>query len=187
MSEEDITLPNSDRPLFKVIRFIVFALVNLYYPRMEVHGLEKIDKHKAAIFVPNHPNGLLDPILIMMATGRPVSFLAKSTLMGNPVGKLFLGAFAALPIFRMRDQGQAGGPTDEDNMRALNERVFSICRGILHRDGAMAIFPEGKTHSESYLAEFKTGAARIALSAEAESNWDDDIQIVPVEIGRAHV
>ncbi len=180
MSVDDITLPKSDRVIFRFIRFIVFSLVRLYYPRLEVHGAEKIDPNKPAIFVPNHPNGLLDPILIMMAARRPVSFLAKSTLMGNPVGRLFLGAFAALPIFRMRDSGQAGGPSDEDNMRELNERTFSVCRGLLHSHGAMAIFPEGKTHSESYLAEFKTGAARIALSAEAEADWQDDLQIIPV-------
>ncbi len=180
MSKTVISLPQSDRPIFRFIRFLVFALVNLYYPRLEVHGAEKIPNDKPIIFVPNHPNGLLDPILIMMAANRPVSFLAKGTLMGNPVGRLFLGAFAALPIYRLRDAGQAGGPVDEDDMKARNEQVFSVCRGLLHNRGAMAIFPEGKTHSESYLSEFKTGAARIALSTEHEADWNDDVQIVPV-------
>ncbi|MEM8861756.1 MAG: lysophospholipid acyltransferase family protein [Chloroflexota bacterium] len=180
MTHSEIALPESDRLIHRFIRFVVFSLVKLYYPRLEVHGLEKIPADKPIMFVPNHPNGLLDPILIMMTMGRSVSFLAKSTLMGNSVGQLFLGAFAALPIFRMRDQGQAGGPADEDDMRNKNEQVFSICRQILHNKGAMAIFPEGKTHSDSYLAEFKTGAARIALSAEAEANWQDDVHIVPI-------
>ena len=172
--------PEADRLIHRIIRQIVFALVKLYYPRLEVHGADKIPAGKAAIFVPNHPNGLLDPILIMMTMNRPVSFLAKGTLFGNPIGRLFLGAFAALPIYRMRDAGQPGGPKDEEDMRAKNESIFSVCRQILHQNGAMAIFPEGKTHSESFLSEFKTGAARIALSAEAESNWGDEIQIVPV-------
>ena len=175
MTHSEIALPESDKLIHRFIRFVVFSLVKLYYPRLEVHGLEKIPANKPIMFVPNHPNGLLDPILIMMTMGRPVSFLAKSTLMGNGLGRLFLGAFAALPIFRMRDQGQAGGPADEDDMQNKNEQVFSICRQILHNNGAMAIFPEGKTHSDSYLAEFKTGAARIALSAEAEANWQDDV------------
>ncbi|MFT5195649.1 MAG: glycerol-3-phosphate O-acyltransferase/dihydroxyacetone phosphate acyltransferase, partial [Candidatus Promineifilaceae bacterium] len=169
-----------DRLVYRIIRQIVFSLVRLYYPRLEVHGAEKIPAGKPIIFVPNHPNGLLDPILIMLTMERPVSFLAKGTLMGNPVGRLFLGAFAALPIFRMRDSGQLGGPVDEADMRTKNESTFSLCRDILHQGGAMAIFPEGKTHSESYLSEFKTGAARIALSAEAEAEWGDDLRIVPV-------
>ncbi|MFK7800290.1 MAG: lysophospholipid acyltransferase family protein [Anaerolineae bacterium] len=172
--------PKADRLVHRLIRQIVFALVHLYYPRLEVHGAEKIPEGKPVIFVPNHPNGLLDPILIMLTMKRSVSFLAKGTLFGNPVGRLFLGAFAALPIFRLRDSGQSGGPVDEEDMRAKNESIFSVCRQILHQNGAMAIFPEGKTHSESYLSEFKTGAARIALSAEAESGWTDDLQIVPV-------
>ena len=43
-------------------------------------------------------------------------------------------------------------------------------------------FPEGRSHSEPGLIELRTGAARIALGAEAQSNWQLGLQIVPAGI-----
>ena len=48
------------------------------------------------------------------------------------------------------------------------------------RGGAIAIFPEGTTHSEPRLKELKTGAARIALGCSADEC--PDIVIVPTAI-----
>ncbi|MBC8077077.1 MAG: hypothetical protein H7Y32_13455, partial [Chloroflexales bacterium] len=48
------------------------------------------------------------------------------------------------------------------------------------RGGAMALCPEGTTHSEPMLLPLRTGAARIALSAEAENGWSLGVQVVPL-------
>jgi hypothetical protein len=47
--------------------------------------------------------------------------------------------------------------------------MFARAREVLHRGGGIAIFPEGTTHDDSQLRELKTGAARIALGANAAS------------------
>ena len=162
------------------LRQIVFWLVQLYYPRIEVEGSEKVPADKPLLFVANHPNGLLDPILIMIGMQRGVSFLAMSKLFRTVIGRYFLNTFAAFPIYRRSDAGVPGGPKDEEDAVRKNEGTFQRCRDLLHAKGIMALFPEGLTHSESQLIDFKTGAARIALSTEAEADWLDGVTIVPV-------
>jgi 1-acyl-sn-glycerol-3-phosphate acyltransferase len=130
------------------------------------------------IFVLNHPNGLLDPLLVMAGLGRRAAFLAKSTFFANPVGRACMQAFGALPVYRERDEGKQGGARGD--RAARNEATFARCRELLRRGEAMALFPEGTTHSGSTLLPLRSGAARIALSAEDEYEWSLGVQIVPV-------
>jgi len=162
----------------QIIRFIIFKLVRLFYPRLEVQGIENVPANRPIIFVLNHPNGLLDPMVLMVGLKRRVAFLAKSTLFGNPVGKTLCEAFGALPIYRRKDAGLAGGSQGDAGER--NEAIFARCRAMLQGGGAMALFPEGTTHSGTQLLQLRTGAARIALSAEDEVEWMAGVQVVPV-------
>ena len=160
------------------MNWLVFRLVKLFYSRIVVRGREHVPVDQPAIFVANHPNGLLDPVLMMIGLRRPVWFLAKSTFFANPVGKWVMETFGALPVFRQRDEGKRGGP--QGDARVRNEETFARCRALLRGNEALALFPEGTTHSDAQLRELRTGAARIALSAEAEADGDLGLQIVPV-------
>src|SRR5262249_49206607 len=61
-----------------------------------------------------------------------------------------------------------------------NEATFAGCRALLRAGQPIALFPEGTTHSNTIMLPLRTGAARIALSAEAEANWQLKLQIIPV-------
>ncbi|HMB91834.1 MAG TPA: lysophospholipid acyltransferase family protein [Rhodothermales bacterium] len=161
-----------------MLRWLVFRLVKLFYSRIVGRGREHVPVDRPAIFVANHPNGLLDPVLMMIGLRRPVWFLAKSTFFANPVGKWMMETFGALPVFRKRDEGKPGGP--QGDARARNEQTFARSRALLRDNEALALFPEGTTHSDAQLRELRTGAARIALSAEDEAGWHLGLQIVPV-------
>lgn len=173
-------LPNHRRRavLKRLLQIIVFRLVRLFYSKIDVRGRERLPSEGPAIYVLNHPNGILDPVLLMIATHRPVAFLAKSTLFTYPVVGWGARVFGALPVFRTRDEGLRGGP--KGDMAARNEGTFARCRALLREGRAMALFPEGTTHSEPELLPLRTGAARIALSAEAETGWSMGLRIVPV-------
>src|SRR5438552_11852488 len=163
------------RRLFEtLVRWLAEALVRLYYPTRSVEGGERIPPDKPVIFVLNHPNGLLDPLVLRVATGRPARFLAKSTLFGNPLGRLAMGAFGSIPVYRAQEAGAQGKNV------ARNEESFARCRAELAANGALALFPEGVSHSDPQLRPLKTGAARIALSAEAEHDGKLGVTIVPV-------
>ncbi len=146
--------------------------MRLYYPARVLDGADRIPPGKPVIFVVNHPNGLLDPLVLRIATGRPSHFLAKSSLFKNPLGRLAMDAFGSLPVYRPHESSAADV--------ARNEETFARCRRELARGGALALFPEGTSHSDPQLRPLKTGAARIALSAEAEQDGNLGLTIVPV-------
>src|SRR6185295_14843607 len=124
------------------LRFLILRLVELFYPRIEVDGCENLPRGPV-LFVLNHPNGLLDPLVLMAGVGRHVHFLAKSTLFVHPLARLAMEGFGALPVYRQNDEGPEGG-----DRSSRNEQTFARCRALLHDGHAMALFPEGTTHSK---------------------------------------
>jgi glycerol-3-phosphate O-acyltransferase/dihydroxyacetone phosphate acyltransferase len=148
--------------LARLVHWLGEALVRFYYPQRSIEHAERLPRAGPVIFVPNHPNGLLDPVLLSIAAGRPVRFLAKSTLFGNPLGRVAMRAFGAVPLYRAQDLGE----TSAEARAAANEKTFARCRELLFAGEALALFPEGVSHSDPQLKPLKPGAARIALSAE---------------------
>ncbi|HEV3051507.1 MAG TPA: 1-acyl-sn-glycerol-3-phosphate acyltransferase [Longimicrobium sp.] len=129
----------------------------------------RVPKEGPVLLVANHPNSLMDPALVAAVARRPVRFLAKAPLFTDPlVGWLVRGA-GAIPVYRRAD--------DEAEV-AKNEDTFRAVYAVLAEGAAVAIFPEGLSHSEPSLAPLKTGAARIALGAAALLGRP--IPIVPV-------
>jgi len=169
----------SNMTLFaRALRTLSFTLIRIFYPRIEVKGREHLPTNRPIVFVLNHPNGLMDSLVLTEALKRPLAFLGKSTLFGNPLGKAVMEAFGSLPVYRRRDDGLPGGPKGDANER--NEVTFARCRAILAEGGGIALCPEGTTHSNPQLLPMRTGAARIVLGAEEAMKWGGEVQVVPV-------
>jgi len=157
-----------------LFRQLCEALVALYFPSRVVANQERIPSSGRIMLVANHPNGLLDPIVLRIMTGVPARFLAKSTLFKGAFFRFAMGAFGAIPVFRRQDAAE--GEASRDG----NERTFALCREALAAREPLALFPEGVSHADSQLQPLKTGAARIALSADAELGPFADLVVVPV-------
>ena len=165
-----------------VVRRFFEALVRLYFPVIGVDGADHIPPGPV-VFVPNHSNALLDPLVLRLALQRPVRFLAKNTLFGNAAGRFVMNAFGAIPVYRRQD-GRASRETPPRGEKLdPNERTFALCRAALGRSEPLALFPEGTSHSDPRLKPLKTGAARIVLGAEAEHQGNLGVSVVPVGIG----
>lgn len=146
-------------------RFFRFLVARLY--RLEVLG-KQVPSSGPLILVGNHPNGLMDPALMLQVTERELRFLAKEPLFRMPGLGSIVKAMRALPVYRAQD----GFDTD------ANQRTFSAVHGALAEGHALVVFPEGKSHNESTTQKLKTGAARMALgTTPAESG---DVRIVPI-------
>jgi 1-acyl-sn-glycerol-3-phosphate acyltransferase len=120
------------------------------------------------LVVANHPNSLLDPMLVVAAARRPLRFLAKAPLFPDPKVGWLVRASGAIPVHRRQDGPVAPG---------VNADMFREVHAALASGHAVALFPEGISHSAPSLAPLKTGAARIALGAAGELG---SFPIVPV-------
>lgn len=129
------------------------AAVRLFY-RFTVDGAPPRDG--PVLFVANHPNSIVDAIVVAASVGRPVRFLAKATLFDEPGLGALVRAGGAIPVYRRQDD-----PALTDR----NAQVFEAVHDALVAGDAVGIFPEGLSHSEPSLSRLRTGAARISLGA----------------------
>ena len=139
--------------LLRLVRFVL----KIFFREVEVVGAERIPRDRPLVLVANHVNGLIDPLLLWGPLPVQPRFLAKSTLWNIPVVRPFLAMAGAIPVYRRQDEGAD---------LAKNAETFARSHELLSQGGALALFPEGKSHSEPALQPLKTGAARIVLEAE---------------------
>jgi 1-acyl-sn-glycerol-3-phosphate acyltransferase len=136
-----------------LIRWVARAISWIFY-RVDCEGAVPADG--PVLILPNHPNALLDPAVIWATAGRDVRFLAKSTLFSGAFGAV-LRLSRAIPVYRRLDQGV-------DTSR--NTETFAAVDDALAGGSAVCLFPEGVSHSTGRLVALRTGAARMALTAE---------------------
>ncbi len=103
-------------------------------------------------------------------------FLGKSTLWKIWILRPFLNLAGAIPVYRRQDQG---ADTADSADTARNAETFDRSHDLLAAGGALALFPEGTSHSDPSLKPLKTGAARIVLEAE-QKHPGLGVRIVPV-------
>jgi 1-acyl-sn-glycerol-3-phosphate acyltransferase len=136
---------------------LVRAALQVYYTDIEVHGESGVPADGPVLVLANHHNGMIDPMLVVATNERPVRYLAKAPLFKIPVLSFFMRGMDCVAVHRRQDPGYD---------KANNEAVYEAVSEALAAGGMVGIFPEGKSHTDPWLAEFKHGAARMALEAE---------------------
>jgi 1-acyl-sn-glycerol-3-phosphate acyltransferase len=120
-----------------------------------------------ALAVSNHFGGLSDGVLLIDSAPRMPRIIARDLIWKVPnVGRLATAA-GMIPVHRAAD----GAGTS-------NDEAFAAAYEALRHEDLVLIFPEGVTQDVPYMAEVRTGAARIALGARAAGV--SGIAILPV-------
>jgi 1-acyl-sn-glycerol-3-phosphate acyltransferase len=157
------------------MRAIAGVALRWYYRDIQVEGLARIPRQRPLLLVVNHPNALIDALLVIWLVPRRVLITAKATIFRNPIAGALLRWLGVVPLRRASDETQQGGSPNP----ARNKETFRAVYDALRGNGTVLIFPEGKSHDEPSLAPLKTGAARMALYAR-EAGDVDDLAIVPI-------
>ena len=135
---------------------VVRLILRIFFRRVEVVGAERLPLGHPMVLVANHVNSLVDPLFLMGSLPVRPRTLAASFLWDNPLVRPWMNWAGAIPVYRQQDRVDT----------AQNEETFRRCHELLSQGGAIALFPEGKSHSEPALQPLKTGLARIVLGAE---------------------
>jgi glycerol-3-phosphate O-acyltransferase/dihydroxyacetone phosphate acyltransferase len=161
--------------VYPLLRAIAGVALRWYYRDIQVEGLARVPASRPLLLVVNHPNALVDALLVVSLVPRRVLITAKATIFRNPIGGALLRWLGVVPLRRASDETQPGGSLSP----ARNKETFRAVYNALRRNGTVLIFPEGKSHDEPSLAPLKTGAARMALYAQ-EAGSVRDLAIVPI-------
>jgi len=159
------------RPLVRsLVVAMVRGLLHLNFKRIEIHGLENIPRGRV-IFVGNHQNGLIDPLLIAAFNKRSTTFYTRASVFKNPIVSKILHYLGLLPIFRFRDGGR--------NLRNNIELFEKGADALIGRGEAIVLFPEGNHGAERRVRPLKKGVIRL-LETIYQKDSSEEVFLVPI-------
>ncbi len=161
--------------MYKFLKTLVNLAILVFYRKITINNRERTLSNGPLIIAANHPNTLMDPLLISAFLKQRVGFVAKATLFSNGFLKWFFKQLHMIPIRRAVDG-------DDPTAQAENKKAFQKCYEYLTNKGTILIFPEGNSFHEMKLRPLKTGAARIALEFEALNNFEKGTKILPIAL-----
>lgn len=152
-----------------LMRFSLFC----YYSEVQLEGMENIPQNKPVLLLPNHQNGLLDPlILAAFIPNRRPYFLTRSDVFSHPVLRRIFTLFRMLPVYRMRD-GR--------NTLGKNQAIFDHCVELLKNGESVLLFPEANHNINRQVRPLSKGFTRIVFQA-LDQHPSLNLELVPVGI-----
>lgn len=157
------------RPFFEAFAYFVYRCFNLFcriFMRLEVEGIEKLEKLKAPYLIcPNHQS-FLDPFVLCsnypFHVFRNIFHVGAGMFFENRIMRWIAKLLNVVPI----DQ-------DAQLLRAMKAGAIGLKHGKI-----LNIYPEGERAFDGQLHDFKKGAAILATEL--------DLPIVPVALDGVH-
>jgi len=151
-------------------------LTRMFFRRIEVLGLENVPATQGGVLVAWHPNGLVDPGLILARFPRQVTFGARDGLFKWPLLGALFRALGVVPVYRAQDNTEDDTQRQNKNAQSLHTLAEAIANGSF-----TALFPEGDSHDAPYVQDLKTGAARLYyLARQLQKEGEPPPVILPV-------
>ncbi len=148
------------------MRLVLF----FYHKKITVAGKDNIPKKGAVLFISNHPNALLDPLLVVTNNVRNIHFLTRASAFKNKIIAKFLLSIKLIPIYRKRD--------NVDTIKK-NKTAFSKSVELMQEQKTIYIAAEGSHNVQRRVRELKKGFVYIILDT-FKKYPEVNIQIVPI-------
>lgn len=157
--------------LYSIIKPFIRLALHIFCKQIIVRNRQLLESKGPLLITANHPNALMDAIIIGALFKRSVHYLTRGDVFNRPWKRKLLELLNMVPIYRIRDGIQ--------NLH-LNQYAFDKSHAVLESNGIVLIFIEGACKHTHELQPFKKGAARIAFNC-----WKNgiDLKVMPISIG----
>ncbi len=144
---------------------LVHLTARVFFRRIQVAGIEHLPQDEGALLVAWHPNGIVDPMLILARCPGTVVFGARHGLFRWPLLGVIMRSLGTVPIFRPKDFAHG----NQEDLREQNQQALDALAQAVAKGSYSALFPEGVSHDSPHPLTLKTGAARLYYRARALS------------------
>ncbi len=141
-----------------------------YYKKIEINYKEPLRKNQARLFLGNHQNGLMDPLIIGAKSGEFSYFLTRASVFKKEWISNFLKSLLMIPVYRVRDGW---------NQISRNGAVFKTCSELLHDENTIVLFPEGNHNIKRFVRPLSKGFTRI-IEETVTNHPEMNVEMVPV-------
>ncbi len=156
-----------------------------FFREVACEGREHVPQDRGGLLVAWHPNGLIDPALIMAHFPGRIVFGARDGLLKWPLIGWMMRKVGTVPIFRASDHADMS----PEERREANAQSLDALASELTKGSFSALFPEGVSHDNPHLSELKSGAARLYYQSRKLDDSHKPPVIVPVGLhyDRKHI
>ena len=155
MSKEKIPVLTPPIQRVTLLHFLIRELVKQGIKRFHrittYEGQNNLPKGKCpVIFVSNHQNGLMDPMMISGLLKHQLHWLTRADVFWNPFVRKFLFKCHGIPIYRKRDL--------LPDLRERNDVIWDCCIKRLDIGSILSLFPEGNHNPQKTIRDIKKWA-----------------------------
>lgn len=160
------------------IRRLTKLLCGVFFRELEIVGSEQVPEDRGVLLIAWHPNGMLDPLLMVTSSPRHPRFGARHGIFRWPVLGMMLRRAGVVPLYRAIDLQD---PSEASQANQGNAQSLAALAQVLVDGGVAGLFPEGVSHDAPHPQDLRTGAARIYFRARTGLEGDQRPPvIVPV-------
>lgn len=157
---------------YTLLRPVVEFATRSHYNRFIIKGKENIPSDGDIIIAPNHQNALMDTLLLLCTTRKPIVYLCRADIFAKPAIANILHWLKILPVYRIRD--------GKENL-SKNEEIFNLSKNVLIDHVPLCLFAEGRHNNKHQMLPLVKGMFRIAGETQKELA-DRPLYIVPTGI-----
>ena len=157
-----VRITKNENFIYSPVRLFIRAGLAMVGVRIEVTGLDKLDRNQTYIFTPNHQS-LIEVPLFVAYLGRNPAYLGKKEVFKYPVFGYGIRLIGVVPVDR------SNSPAAVESAKVATEN--------LRRGKSYVVYPEGTRSRDGRMLPFKKGAFMMAIDA--------GVPVVPVTVSGA--